>query len=453
MASGNDEGPVEVSDPDVLHLARGLANAHIATETVALDEDEYAGTDLEIGDPTVATARPDRYQGPYVFSPGDDLAESVETTLDENLAGPAKLLMTQQPPRRSLEVRDASLFDSTGQFDIRVGKGKASNETIDVAGVTLRRDVTGLTINSNTTFPQTTLRLSAVTNLPTTSGYRILIDKGNSNEEIIIFSQLNSVAPTTDIDLEVATTKDHSIGETVELLADVFELSENITYTQPGLIPFTQRTTVLPGPMTDADRIVEIEELRDYIDLASAASFPPAGGTVIINFGRRVVPVSSRFIVASAPTDTTLELEDTSGFPTSGYPYFVEIGVDTKEVEYIGVSNNNTTTNILTIASGVLFDHEIGEHVRYNPGTAKVLSYQTAVTGTPERLTFDPVISIGESHLIAEPVHLSSVPLGLPGQLGSDYPFYLPSNWADRLKTIFDLGRAAGVEIVVIEDK
>ena len=40
-----------------------------------------------------------------------------------------------------------------------------------------------------------------------------------------------------------------------------------------------------------------------------------------------------------------------------------------------------------------------------------------------------------------------------PVGLGHEFPFYLPTSWEDLLKEIFDRGRAAGVQIVIIRNR
>jgi len=96
--------------------------------------------------------------------------------------------------------------------------------------------------------------------------------------------------------------------------------------------------------------------------------------------------------------------------------------------------------------------HRVGEWVAYLPGDFEQVIYTSKTTGSTERLNFDSPIVLANSHLVGEPVAASRV-TAMPSRLGKDFPFYLPSTWVDRLKFIFDLARAAGVEVVTVSDR
>jgi uncharacterized phage protein gp47/JayE len=69
-----------------------------------------------------------------------------------------------------------------------------------------------------------------------------------------------------------------------------------------------------------------------------------------------------QFNVSSGGSGTTIELTDSSDFPVSGYPYTIRIGEGTAQVEDTTISNNDTTTNIMT-TGGLTNSHSIGDRV------------------------------------------------------------------------------------------
>lgn len=150
---------------------------------------------------------------------------------------------------------------------------------------------------------------------------------------------------------------------------------------------------------------------------------------------------------------TTLSVADGSGFPTSNF--WIIVGQDTRVFEALLVSSR--TGNILTLNASysTYFTHQVGEWVKYLPGELEEVFYQgTETGGANERITFDEgyEIKLTDRHMTGEPVALSTSQ-AVPSEYGEDYPFYIPSSWADRLKFLFDLARAAGVQVVIINDR
>jgi hypothetical protein len=445
---------VEMGDPRVLFIPQGLANSHLAGDAVDLDEDEYAGTDLEIGDPTIAPVDTARFQGPYqadIF--GRAMDSAVATTLAEDIAGPVDLLVDAAGGTSSLEVRDAILFDSTGQFDLRVGRGKGSDETLDLTGIVFRRNATALTLTIATTAGDTTLKVSAadIALLPNPPGgapfgYRLLVDYGGGNEEVVVVHDIVG----TNIELVEPTLSNHLLGENIELMADVFVLSERTSFEHRGMIAMADRLSLTP-PHRSSNLVNQVEEVRTSITVAGIVGFPTTGGIALVNFGRQDIVATNRLASALAAAGVSVVLDESDDFPVAGYPYFVEIDVNTNLAERKGVTNNNTGTETLTISPGADYAHPVGADVRYDPGDPVELTY-TGVDSAPFRLTFSPGILLEQPLLTGMPVVLSSV-RAQPDIYGYEYPLYLPSTWADRLKFLFDRGRAAGVEIVTIDSR
>lgn len=422
---------------------------------------------MDIRDSTGAliyTAADHLFQGPNLFNAVERIAEQTETSLSVNVAGPTLLEVTQHATRTTLEVQNASLFNTLGDFDVTV-KGQGAAETLDVQGVVLRKDLTTASINGNQGSGIQTININAAGLLPAPSagspyGYRVIIDRGGANEEVVIVYITGVGTMTT----EDPTTKAHNNLETVELMADVIELSERLAFDHEGRIPWSERKNVIPGQslaISAEDAISTVHEERRWIEVASLTGFPPTGSYVIVNFGSRTLRVEARTTIAHAAGAGTLYLDDTSQFPTSGYPYYIEIDVGggmfageslgVCRREYIEVSSNDTVANTLTLATNLLYGHPPGSEVKYNPGQAETLPYSSTLTG-PNRLFFRSTRQFDEQHLKGEPVSLSGL-ASFPSKYGEDHAFYLPSTWAERLVWLFDRGRAAGVQVVVVTEK
>lgn len=118
----------------------------------------------------------------------------------------------------------------------------------------------------------------------------------------------------------------------------------------------------------------------------------PAGSTVYVVF-RDGNLVRSTLLMDEAAGATTIELRDSSKFPTGGYPYNIRIGEGTLGVEEVQVSNNNVATNTLTLTVGCVNTHAAGESVCRVTGAANILvnagqSIQVPPTGTTPAIVF-----------------------------------------------------------------
>ena len=459
----------EVSDPNVIHLTRPLTAIHAPATAVVLDEATYGGTTVEVGDPTVAPAYAYRFQGHYQYSPGD-LARrnsSYETTLAENLAGPVSLATDQSALSTTLEVLDALLFDATGAFDVTVGRRFGNAETVETAGVVLRRTVTAAGITTLAGFgpAATTITLSvgggAVLPQSPLGGpfnYRIIVDRGGANEEKLLVSSITGDVVTLSIP---STTIVHLAGENVTLVSDVIVLNQALAYAHDGIINKSQKLAKIPlgSAIRKPSKACVVEELRTFIRLASVASLPTSQGEVILNFGNRLVSAHRRLVSSVVAGATTLALEDTDVFPAANF--YVEIDLGTyKERKLVTV--NNTALDQLTVPAGLDYGHPgrggiivpgyaIGAVVSFDPGPQTVLEYTTTATG-PNRIVFSAGIYLSEPHASGSPVVLNAGD-SEPTDYGTDYPFYMPFSWDDQLKLLFTWGRAAGVQVVVINEK
>lgn len=434
-------------------LGHALQSTHAIGETIGLYQPVYAGTSLEDGRAYSGTDH--LYQGSYVYEPLTDAPTSTETYLSENVAGPTTLAVDQKAGRTVLEVKNATLFNSSGTFDVRVGRGLAADVTVDTSGVVLKRSVTGVTVASGPYSPEVLqLTLSSTASLPAPSAspydYRLLIDKDGSNEEIVVVTSISG----SNISLDSVTTKSHATSETVELMADCIELSNAIPDTVQGKLKITSRLvrywTQLDIRTPDQTSLVE--EIRTQVEVASLTSFPSAGSDVLINYGRQKLSVEDQLVTAASAGGSTLVCASTDDFPTSGYPYWVEVGVGTDIAELVLVTSNNTIADQLNLdASTTLqFAHPVGEWVQHVPGEQVSVSY-TGTLAAPNRLLFSSGIRFSEDHLKNEPVQLATS--GTPSVYGRGYPFYLPTSLVERLQFLIDKGRAAGVQVVLTSDR
>ena len=456
-SAGDEVVPINGS---TFYLSQPLANAHSAAETISLVQSVYSGTSLMDG--RIFTSTNHLYQGSYLYGLSlERLIQNISTTLSENLSGPVEVAVDQLAGRYAIEVRHAELLDATGQFDVHIGRTKASSEIVDTKAVVLAQtfNATTETLNAAVSPGATVLTVTTTTNMPQPSaapyGYRLAIG-GQGGPGTLEIVSVHQVINATTFSTEVAITTSHGIGEYVRLLYDVIELSDPLSNLQKGAITYSDRyslaTAVTHRVLTER---AYVEELRTHINVADASSFSPAGNHAIMNFGRNVLPAESRIATAVSAGATSIILESSDAFPTTGYSYFVAVGSrDPGWVELVQVTNNNTGTETLTLDATTPLKraHSIAEWVRYFPGEQLIFEFHGRVTGTPERLTFDPYIRFDQDHLKNEPVHLSSV-ISLPNDTGTDFPFYISASWSDILKYIFDRGRAAGVEVILTSDR
>lgn len=124
-------------------------------------------------------------------------------------------------------------------------------------------------------------------------------------------------------------------------------------------------------------------------------------------------------------SDTTIIVEDSAEFPTSGYPYTIRIGEGTVSVEDISVSNNNTATNTLTVSS-LQNAHSIGDRVSLVSGAADItlssgILARTRATGNSvsrEFVTVETGIIVNGDYE-STPIRAKAVNPGSAGNVGS----------------------------------
>jgi len=436
------------------YLSRPLAHTHLAAEPVSLVQIPWVGTLLEDGRISF-TPGSRKFSGHYVYDPASYYARTIQTTLAENLAGPIGMTVDQHLGRFAIEVKNAELFNAAGAFSVRLSRG-GDEETILTQKVVTRATFKALGVV--TTTGTAGAFVLTVVGMPIwigdLLGIRLLVNAGTATEEVVI---LKKVVGATSITLEEPLVYSHGAAEPIVLMSDVILLTEGLVNNHFGYAGWTQRKVRYPGrghcgdPGLHIDSIItKVEEIRTRIDVVSAATLPATEDGVLINFGNQKIMAENQIAADTAAASGTITLVNSAAFPVVGYPYMVEVGVDCDVLEILGVAGN--VANVLTLSGTTQFAHKKGEWVRYRPGATEKVTYTSTVTGGPERLLFADGIRFTDSHLKGEVVSLNNRN-SIPSKYGTDYPLTLPADWMSRLQYLFDHGRAAGVQIVIIDSK
>lgn len=418
---------VTLSDP--------IGVAYLAGVTADLVTVPYVGTDLEEGNPRDAAGvvLEDRFPGPYVYDPGTPGPGIPQTTLFTLITPPTRLASAQVLNRTNIEVLDASLWVGA-PLDILIGAGSGFEETRTVTDITLKGISTTVATNPDTL----TLTVPAGGSLPFPEGdgvhpdgYRIIIDRGGANEEIAVVSLNDSGADT--ITLLNALTIVHLAGETIELLNDVLTV-DALIYNHAGPTVNPSKEGVLVQPYIS------------QITLVSGADFTTTGGSAILNFGNSVVKASSKFV---STLGLSLVLASTDKFPTTGFPYQVVVGEGTYVEERVTVTANNTGIDTLTLSSALVNTHVLNENITFTPGVPEVVTYSSRSGNT---LLFNTSQILESYHAVGESVILStnnSEPLAN----GFSYSLKLPPDPGACAKVLLELARAAGIQVIMIDEK
>ncbi len=434
-----------------------LANSHLIGSTVDLYEPTYPPGSLLDGD---IFTTPDIFPGPYLYDAAREAptATVAVTTLSDLVSGPTTVEIDQVAPRTALEVENASAFDLVSfPYTVVVGRDTGNRESVVVTDVNLRERVGDRVIAGATVDPREILvTLSGggagdAADFPTANGYRVLISTGE-----VVYVIGTATGPDRLL-LEDDIVTPLVGGETVSLLADVLTVNA-LTDFHEGKVPFGKRSTALAGAearfpalsTTDITSSEIVEPLISSFDVVSATGLDVTGGRVLLNFGEELLPQEDTLTIARSPGDTLLTVTDSDRFPTS-FPFVLVIapGHPTLEERHL-VTANNTGLEELTIngaSFGLRFAHAIGTTVRWEPGPAEAIEYDSVSGNT---LSFSPAIVLQSTHSPTESVTDSSVD-SVPRNDGYSYPFRMPPDIRERIKFLFDLTRAAGVQVTFIE--
>lgn len=430
---GGTANPELGFDTPTFILTQPLVNSYLAGTTVDLFTVEYPGTDLEEGG-----INDFKFPGPYIFdisqrAPSETVSELVTLT-----PPPTRMAFPQLSGFTNIEVEDASLFDAPpfSPYSAKIGRDSGFEEDRVVTDRTLQGEASSTVTNGPYAPGATTIDLVSSVNLPETSvpnkaGYRVIIDEGGGNEEIIRTLDNDVGTGTLTVDPLVSP---HANGETVGLLNDILTLD---TLLKPHAGP--SWTPTKEGQL--------VEKLVENLELPAPAAglgFPNSG-IIYINFGNERYSVRSRIVTVVSPT--VYELRSTDEFPTTDFPYQVILGQGLPTEELVDVSANNTGLDELTVSTPV-FTHFEGEYITFISGRSEVVEYQD-IDGV--NLMLDPPQVLGK-HTVGESVMLSPS-LSNPSTDGYDYPFYLPADPLRCVRTMFEIVRAAGVTVTIIGDR
>lgn len=445
-----------------------LTNSFLIGETVDLYQPEHGSTGLLIGDPATVV---DTFPGPYVYDVTADAPTGTQalTTLTSLLPGPTRVTIGTIPTRTALEVEDATAFDRVNlPYSIVVGRDTGNRETITVTDINFKQRAE-TTVATAIVTPDT-VNIVEVASLgpggtdaadfPDASGYRVLLDRGGANEEVVYV--VDVIGPDMLV-LEDNTARAHGVGETVELLSDVLTVN-SLTDTHIGKIPIAQRSSAITGLVPHVARFSSysstqvssaeiVEPTISSLVVVSAVGLDLAGGQVILNPMNGLVQALEALTVDLSAGGTVVTVADSSGYPTT-FPYVVTLSPNTPREEKALVTANNTGLGQITLNGGtygVKFDHDVadGSTILWEPGTQETIEYES-VTGTT--LSFSPAIVLQSTHSPSEPVIDTSVKSD-PRRDGFDFPLRMPVDIRARIEFLWDLIRAAGVRVTIIDTR
>lgn len=424
-----------------LVLAENASFAAANGSSVSAVLTPYSGTDLEEGN--IRTAGGDvqegQFSGPYVYDVTQQAPTLISGFLDETLPPATRVAADQVASTTSVEVLDASDYPAPPftPFTLRVGTASPNEENTICTDRTLRTSVS-TTVDSLAVIGSITIDGVNTAGFPqdngvNPAGYRIIVDEGGPNEEVLLVSSITIGTPGT-FTLVNTTTIAHSPGETINLLADVLTVD-------PLLRP---HSAVNPSVSFLGELV---EKLTDELTLGSGEGLLfPDNGTVHINFGKERINARQKIVSA---TPTSITFQDSSVFPQSDFPYKITVaeGLPTEEVAF--VIANSTGSDTLTLSTAMANTPSAGSYVEFTAGDPVVLDY---VDRDGDVLELATLTSFPSGYTEGERVTLSGG-FSDPELQGNDYAFLLPPTIADCLEFLFDLVRAAGIEVVFITDR
>ncbi len=467
--TGNESVVIVTKDPMILPTGI-LDSAHLATVAVQLYQPRYPSTDLLDGNIYDLV---DVFPGPYVYDPRADAPNGAKasSTSVSILSGPTKVAMHQVPGgSTALEVENASAFPLTGPFpfDVFIGRGGGTTETVTVQAINLKQRVFTTLVAPATAGVTKALVVADVAppsppapsnaNFPTANGYRVRIGRGTAGDEVVYVTSVD--VGTDTIQLEDPVVNSHVAPAIVELLADVLTV-EQVAEEHLGTIQAYHKRSTLreaEGPeggtalfpvikSIDIERADLVEVSYSSINLASTIDFP-VDGNVILNFGSNQIETELPLgMDAIAPTDT-VSFADTSALPTV-YPFEMTLSKGKVREETVLVVLNSLNT--LTLAADTKLDHFEDENTVYAPGEPETVELPyTSINGNT--LVFDRPFVVKSTHYPSEIV-IPSKSKSVPKDNGFDFPFRMPADFTDKLGFLLDLLRAAGVAVCLIKKR
>jgi hypothetical protein len=399
----------------------------------------------------------DVWPGPYVWDLFAEIHKNETTpgnTATETFAGPTVLAVDRLFNASVFELEDASSFPTTVPYNVLLGENSGNVETLAVQQLSLRSrtyEVTTAQVNpGDTSVVLTSLSgpVAPANQFPDGGPYRVLIEPFTANQEVL---EVIGTSGGTTLLLDQPATITHLIGSQVVLLADLIRVSPAAADDHVGKIRYTDRFGIY-APESQTAGADEVRPLYTELTLAlGGTDFSAVAAEAVWNFGSGRLPASGRIDGAIVAGAGSVVLDDTSDFPTTGYPYvvYLDVGAGPLKEERLHVTNNNPGTNTLTFSHVTVFGHDDARLVEFRPGAAEVISY-TSRTGAV--LDFTPYLVIENTHYEME-LLAPSVGTGYPRDNGFDFPLRLPVTVEDRVRFMIDLVRAAGVEVTFVSKR
>lgn len=446
---------VQFLSGDTFAIPGELQMSHDPAEVVELYQPSYASTDLLDGNLYMLD---DVFPGPYMYQPGTRVAtptSGAETTLAQTLGAKTKVVCERYVNHTAVEVEDATTFPLTGfPYNVVVGRNTGNRETVVANAVNLKqRALTAVTGGPIAPSTHTVITVSSTAGtgandaFPNVTPYRVRIGRGTANDEVCLVEATSSGPATITV---VRTFNTHNATELVELLGDVISV-DTLNDEHRGYVTPDQQTVIFPEISSDQRNLAEtVEVAYDSVAVTSVASFPESG-FVIVNPNTQRMDAKSKLDTTVTVGSTAVPVDSTDSFPpTSSAPYKVRLGKGKFTEEIVTVSANNTGTDTLTITHGARYQHNVGELVEFLTGQPQVLEYTSVGPGNVLQLSSSVVVE--SDHHAGEGVVLS-LATSDPDRLGYDFAFRMPPDVLVRIRFLFDLVRAAGVQVSVINKR
>lgn len=152
---------------------------------------------------------------------------------------------------------------------------------------------------------------------------------------------------------------DFQVGSVARTFVEAAALEDDEQYFQMVQLLDAFRISTSTGALLDG-RLQEFDLIR--LQPGNAV------GEIVIQDGTLITSFLSFDEAAGA---LSIQLEDSSSFPTAGFPYTVRIGEGTIAVEDVSVTANNVGTNTLTIGA-TASNHSAGDRVSFVSGLADI---------------------------------------------------------------------------------
>lgn len=425
------------------------------TAPIAITDDLNWYTNYEYGD---LWDLDDVWPGPYIY----DLFRQVHkqqtvpnVTSTAFWSGTTKLSVDRVAGNSVFELENGSAIDIPVPFDIKIGENSGNVETLSVQEFSLKSR-TYTTLLNAAPIGSLSLDVTALSGplgpwntFPNAGPYRVVIWTSPTSAEVVEVIGTD-LGPPNRLNLSFPTTQNHGIGARVVLLSDLINVSPASIDDHLGVVSSVNRFDFYARE-TQSSSADLARPLYSQISLTSTADFNLVGGTGVFNFGKASLNVTNELSAVALTGSGTLTLADSTGFPTSGYPYIVTVGVGQGPLyeDRLYVTNNNTGTGTLTLSHPTRWDYLVGAKVSFESGPEENFSYNS-VSGSD--LTFSSYLEVANTHQIIEEV-APTVGTGYPRTNGFDFPLRLPISIEDLLRSIVDLVRAAGVLVTFISKR